>query len=211
VSGIFDLTQGDPTKQEEGQLGDLSTFTSNTGQGAINAGNTFEQGILSGDPATIARTLAPEISTGAQEVQQQAKTNAEFGNRGGGTNASTQAAQSNERGNIINLIGQEQQGAAQAELGLGTNLLSQATNNITADAGLKTQNQQRKTADVGGIAEGVGQIATGFFDPAAAAGGVTPQMASFEAGQTVAQPLPAAQYLDAFNPDYSADQYPEGV
>lgn len=167
VGSIFDLASGDPTKEQEGQLGDLSNFTSNTGQGAINAAQTYDLGILSGDPAQVAKTLAPEISSGAQSVQQQAMTNAQFGNRGGGTNASTQGAQSNERGNIINLEGGLQQGAAAAEAGIGTNLLSQATGNITADAGLKSTNQQRESSDVGGIAQGAAEIASGFADPAA--------------------------------------------
>lgn len=167
VGSIFDLASGDPTKDQEGQLGDLGTFTSNTGQGDINAADSYYSGILSGDPAKIAETLSPEIKAGQDQVQQQAQQNAQFGNRSGGTNSSTNAAQSNERGNIINLIGQAQQGAAGAEAGIGTNLLSQATGNITADAGLKSANQQRKTSDVGGIAQGAAEIASGFADPAA--------------------------------------------
>jgi len=171
VSGIFDLAEGNPTQQEQGQLGDLGTFVTNTGEGAVNAAQGYYGGILSGNPEDIAKTLAPEISAGAQQVQQQAATNAQFGNRGGGTNASTQGAQSNERGNIINLIGQEQQNAAGAEAGLGTNLLSQATGNITSEAGLAAANQQRQTADVGGIAQGAAEIASGVAGGFAGGGG----------------------------------------
>lgn len=181
VSGIYDLAEGDPTKQEQGQLGDLGTYGTNTGEGAINAGNTFEQGILSGDPAAQAKALAPEIASGQQQVQQQAQTNAEFGDRSGGTNASTQAAQSNERGNIINLEGQLQQRAASTELGLGTDLLSQASGNLQAEAGLASQNQQRQTSDVGGIAQGAAEIASGFIDPAA---GADPYQALYNAQQS---------------------------
>jgi hypothetical protein len=162
ASGIFDLNAGDPTQQEEGQLGDLSTYGTNTGEGAVNTANTYEQGILSGDPSTIAKTLAPEISAGQGQVQQAAMTNAQFGNRSGGTNASTQGAQAGERGNIINLIGQEQQGAAGAEASLGTNLLGQASSNINSEADLAAANQQRESSDVGSVAQGAGQIVAGL-------------------------------------------------
>jgi hypothetical protein len=162
VSGIFDLSQGDPTKQEQGQLGDLSGYETKTGEAGTTAASDYYGGILSGDPAKIAQTIAPEISTGAQELEQQKKTTAEFGNRSGGNNASTQAGESQERGNIINLIGGLQQGAAAGEAGLGTNLLSQSSGNITTEAELAAANQQRQLADVGGIAQGASEILAGF-------------------------------------------------
>lgn len=211
VSGIYDLTAGDPTKVQEGQLGDLSTFTSNTGQGDVTNANSYYNGILSGDPAKIAQTLAPEISSGAQSAEQQKKTTAEFGNRGGGTNSSSQAIDSGERGNIINLEGGLQRDAAGAEASLGTNLLGQATNNITADASLKSADQARKSADVGGIATGAAQIATGFIDPAAmGTPGVTTDMANAGAQSAISQPIPQVS-LDTFDPNYNADQFPGGV
>ena len=162
VGGIFDLTQGDPTSTEQSELGSLGTQETSTGTAATNAAQGYYGGILSGNQAQIAETLAPEISSGAQAEQQQKQTNAEFGNRSGGTNSSTQAADSQERGNIINLIGQAQQGAASGEASLGTNLLGQASSNINSQAGLATQNQQRETSDVGGIASGVASIAAGL-------------------------------------------------
>jgi hypothetical protein len=206
VSGIYDLIEGDPTKQEQGQLGDLGTFSSSTGQGDVNAANSYYGGILSGDPAQIAKTLAPEISSGAQGLEQQKKTTAEFGNRGGGTNSSTQAGESQERGNIINLEGGLQAGAAGAEASLGTNLLGHATNNISQEAGLASANQARQTADVGGIATGAAQIASGFIDPAAAAapGGVTTDMANAGAQSAISQGVPQAT-LDTFDPNYNPD------
>src|SRR6185437_1867663 len=130
VSGIFDLLGGNPVEKEQNEFGDLSNFETGTGEGATTAANDYYKGILSGNPEEIAETLAPEISAGNQQVQQLAQTNAEFGNRGGGTNASTQAAKSQERGNIINLIGGLQQGAAAGEAGIGENMLPQASKNL---------------------------------------------------------------------------------
>jgi len=186
VSGIFDLMSGDPTKQQENQLNDLSSYETGTGKGATTAANDYYSGILSGDPAEIAKTLAPEIKAGQEQVSQQAKTNAEFGNRSGGVNASTNAAQAGERGNIINLIGGLQQGAAGAEAGLGTNLLSQSSGNINSSAGLASANQNRMSSDVGGIANGAAQVASDIFAPGASS---LPGI-----GSTSAQVTPGADF-----------------
>lgn len=171
VSGIFDLASGDPTQSEQNALQSLAGYEANTGEGAVNAGLGFNNAILSGDPAAIARVEAPEIRAGQDQIQQQAEQNAFFGNRGGGTNSSTQAAQEKQRGNIINLTGELQQGAAQSDLGVGTNLLGQGSSNYTEEANLAAQNQARKTADVGGIAQGAAEIATGFAGGVPGVGG----------------------------------------
>lgn len=163
VSGIFDLLSGDPTKTEQNQLGDLGTYETGTGKGATTAASDYYGGILSGDPAEIAKTLAPEIKAGQDMAEQKKGTLSEFGNRGGGTNSAASAIDAGTRGNIIDLIGREQQGAAAGEAGLGTNLLSQASGNINSQAELASANQRRVTGDVGGIANGAGEIASDIF------------------------------------------------
>ena len=163
ASGLFDLFSGNPTSTEQNQFGDLYNYEQGIGRNALNAGNQFYQDILSGDPAKIAQALAPEIKAGQGQVEQQALTGSEFGNRAGGTNAATQAAQDKERGNIINLIGGLQQGAAGAETGIGEFGLSQAPSNLASEAGLAQQNQQRLAGDVGGIVQGAASIAAPFF------------------------------------------------
>lgn len=175
ISGILGLVDGDPTKTEENELASLSAYETPQGQQATTAANNFYGGILSGNPEQIATTLAPEISAATGQAEQKKKTNAEFGNRGGGTNAANQAIDAGTRGDIINLIGQEQNTAAAGEAGLGTNLLSQSSGNINAQAGLAEQAEKNKLADVGDIAQGAAQIASGFFDPAAMGSSATPQ------------------------------------
>jgi hypothetical protein len=170
AGSIFDLFGGNPAQTEQNQFGSLAGYGTKTGEGATNAANNYYSGILSGNPEEIAKTLAPEISAGQEQVQQQAQTNAEFGNRGGGTNSSTQASKSQERGNIINLIGGLQKGAAAGEAGIGSNMLSQASGNLGAEAGLATGWRNQQVGDVNGIAQGVGQLATmgmtgGMSDP----------------------------------------------
>lgn len=169
VGGLFDLFSGSPTSGEQKAFGDLAGFENPLGEKSVNQGLGWESDILSGDPSKIATALAPEIKAGQQQVQQQAQQGAEFGNRGGGTNAATQAAQSGERGNIINLIGGLQQGAAGALTSGGENLLTQGSSNLGQEANLANQRRQQQVGDVSGIASGVADIAMPFLNPAAAA------------------------------------------
>ena len=145
IGGIFDLTSGDPTANEGHQLAGLSGFETGTGEGLETAGAGFDESLLSGDPTKISSALAPEISTGQQQVEQAALGNANFGNRSGGTNAATQNAEAKNRGNIIDLEGGLQSGAASSALGAGSGLLGQASSNINDKASkvAKLKAQQR--------------------------------------------------------------------
>jgi hypothetical protein len=163
VSGIYDLSSGDPTQKQEGALSDLYKYELGLGEKSTSQGLGWESDILSGDPAKMAMALAPEIKSGQDMVQQQAMQNATFGNRGGGTNSSTNAAQSGERGNIISLEGGLQSGAASALTGAGENLLTQGSSNVMNSANLALENRQRQVGDVGGIAQGAAEIAAPFL------------------------------------------------
>jgi len=162
VGGIFDLLSGSPTSKEQKALEDLWGFENPLGEKSVQQGLDWNSDILSGDPTKIAMALAPEIRAGQDQVNQQAQQNAQFHNRGGGTNASTQNAQTNERGNIIDLIGGLQKGAASTLTGAGENLLNMGSGNVSKSADLKTQDRQRVVGDVSGIAKDVAGIATGF-------------------------------------------------
>ena len=177
VGGIFDLASGDPTQRQENALNSLYSYENPLGENSLNQGLGFYSDVLSGDPTKIAQALAPEIKAGGEQVQQQAEQNSMFGNRGGGTNASTQAAQSGERGNIINLIGGLQSGAAGSLTGAGENLLNMGSGNINSSADLALKNRQRQVGDVSGIAQSAAELAMGFGG-GAAAGGMDPGMFS---------------------------------
>jgi len=71
-----------------------------------------------------------------------------------------------------------QQGAAQTELGAGTNLLGQGSTNLMNEANLANQNRQRQVGDVSGIASGVASIAAPFLGGAGpgATSSVAPQL-----------------------------------
>lgn len=169
ASSLFDIFSGNPTEKQQNDINNLYGYETGKGENALNQGLGFYSDILSGDPSKIAQVLAPEIRAGQNMVQQTAGQNAMFGNRGGGTNASTQGAQANERGNIISLIGNLQGGSAGALTGAGENLVNQGAGNMMNSANLATANRQRLTGDVGGIVKGAAEIAAPFLGGAGAA------------------------------------------
>ena len=181
---IYDLFAGNPAQQEQDQFGALGNYETGTGEGLTTAGAGYDLGVLSGDPTKIATALAPEISTGQSQVEQQRLQDANFGTRSGGTTASTEAAGAANRGNIINLEGGLQSGAASSALGAGSGLLSGASSNIGSEAQLAEERRKQVTGDIGGIAQGAASIATGLMgDPAAPGPGPT-------AADIVGTPMP---------------------
>lgn len=171
VSGIFDLFGGDPAQQQEDQLQTLGTEQTATGEGLVAPAAKYYEDILSGDPTRIASSLAPEIKTGQEQVEQQRLSNAQFGTRSGGTAASTNAAEDKNRADIIALEGGLQERAAGAAGSLGTSQESLGAGNINDVAGMKTARRKQVGEDVGGIASGVASIAAPFLEGAPAAEG----------------------------------------
>lgn len=145
AGSIFDLIEGNPTAGEQSEFGTLGNEQIGTGENLVTPAATYYEDILSGDPTKIAQSLAPEISAGQNQVEQQALTGSEFGTRSGGTAAANNAAEGQERGNIINLVGGLQQGAASAAGNLGTEQENMGSGNVSKEADLATQNRQRET------------------------------------------------------------------
>ena len=175
AGSIFDLAAGNPAQQEQDQFGALGNYETGTGEGLTTAGAGYDLGVLSGDPTKIATALAPEISTGQSQVEQQRLQDANFGTRSGGTTASTEAAGAANRGNIINLEGGLQSGAASSALGSGSGLLSGASSNIGSEAQLAEERRKQVTGDIGGIAQAGASIVAGLMgDPAAPGPGIDP-------------------------------------
>lgn len=160
VSGLFDLFSGDPAKAQENQLQQLGDYESGIGKAGTTAAMNYYLGILSGDPTKTAETLSPEISTSQQHGQQAKNALAEFSPRSGGTAAAASNIDASGRGNIINLLGGLQQGAASNAGSLGTSNLNMSSGNINDVAGYKTARQKQAAGDWGQIGTGVGQIAS---------------------------------------------------
>lgn len=142
MGGFFSALFGgsNPTLNKTiNQLGDLSGYSQNIGQGDTTQASNYFRNLL-GDPAAQAKALAPEISGQQQQIQQANNALAQFGTRSGGTGAAQVAAPAQARGNIINLLGNLQGGAARSLAGLGTTNLGLAQN---ANAERAQQSQER--------------------------------------------------------------------
>ncbi len=93
VSSLFDLFSGNPYEAQTNQINQIAGYQTNLGEGLATPAAKYFEDILSGDPTRIASALAPEISTGQGQVEQQRLRNAEFGTRSGGSTAATDAAE----------------------------------------------------------------------------------------------------------------------
>ena len=180
VGSIFDLAAGNPTEKEQNQFGALSGYQTGVGEGLITPAAQYEENILSGDPTKTAEAMAPEISANQQQTQQIKNQTAEFSPRSGGTAATVANAETTGRGNLIDLLGKERSGAASTSLSAGSGLLDSASSNLGNEANLANQRRQQLNQDVGGIAQGVAQIATGFAG-GAPSGGADPYQTLYNA------------------------------
>ena len=135
-------------------------FGTATGEGAVQTGLGFEEGILSGDQAEQARLLAPEISGIQKRGQEQIQTAGEFGNRSGGTNASAQNNIDTQRSQVNDMVSKLTGEAAGAVTNTGENLLNTG---LEANA-LQDQEAQQilknQESSIGGkaITEGVSTV-----------------------------------------------------
>ncbi len=124
--GFFGIGEG-PSGNENREFGataGIGNFGTSLGEKDLTSSSNFWQSILSGDPSKISTVLGPEFSAINKQGQQKKKTAAEFGNRGGGTNASMQMEDENTRTQVNSLLG-SLTGSAASNLGnLGSSLLS---------------------------------------------------------------------------------------
>lgn len=170
--GFFGIGMG-PTKEEKSQYGDIAgigDFGTSEGKKDTLASDNFWHSILSGDPSKIATVLGPEISGINKQGQQQKKTAAEFGNRGGGTNASEQMAGDTTRTSYDSIVS-ELTGKAAGALGAsGSSLLAaglSAHDSAFADANII---QKQKSAKMNDLFKSITSVAAAFVPGGGAAG-----------------------------------------
>lgn len=147
--------------QMAGLLGGAATFGTSQGEGDIMKSQNFWSSILSGDMSKISQVLGPEMSAVNKQTQQRKKTAAEFGNRGGGTNAVMANLDTDASTQIHNMISKLTTGAASSLGSMGEGLLtagvSAGTSAFNADTKIHDENQA-KWAD---IFKSISQIAGG--------------------------------------------------
>lgn len=168
---MFGIDEG-PSSQEKGQynlLDSTSRFATGLGQNDSTLSSTFFQNLLT-NPT---KALTPEISAGQNQVKQQAKTNAEFGNRGGGTNASTQKASADNRTNFLNASVGVQTGAADKLAATGGNLLSTGQQGSEAAFGEAQTMQAQRAQMWNDIIKSSVAVASAPFTGGASLGGLS--------------------------------------
>lgn len=151
----------------EGTASNIAGYGTGTGESATNIGLGFEEGLLSGNQAEEAKLLAPEIQNISNQANQKTQTNAEFGTRSGGTNASNQTTMDTARTNVDNMISQLTGNAAGAVTSAGTSLLGTGLNASEAQANeaeQQLQNQQNSLlgTTIGGAAGNFGTYLSGL-------------------------------------------------
>lgn len=162
-----------PSPQENqnyGQLSNASNFATGTGEQDITQSDAFLQAILSGDPTKIAAALAPQISAAKTSAQQNAKTAAIGGNRGGGTNATNATAADKTHSDITGMISGLTGTAASALGSRGEGLLGTGISGTQAAFGDAAHMQQQHADQWNDIFKSVGSAAAAPFTGGASLG-----------------------------------------
>jgi hypothetical protein len=165
LNGLF--TGSSPTETGDiNQAGGISGTETALGEGAQNAGIGFQEGILSGNQGEISKLLAPQISDIAQQAQQKTQTNAEFGNRSGGTNASNQQTTDTARASVNDMISKLTGSAASALPGEGQAAVNTGLQaNEVQDQEAQQELENFQNSILGGVATGVvSNLGTGLSE-----------------------------------------------
>ena len=156
MNGLF--TGNNATESGDvGNAGNVMGFGTATGEGAVNTGLGFEEGLLSGYQAEEAQLLAPEIQNIQKQGQQQIQTAGEFGNRSGGVNASAQNNIDTQRSQVNDMVSKLTGDAAANVTSTGENLLNTGlkANQIQDEEAQKKMLNQQNSLLGGAITGGV--------------------------------------------------------
>lgn len=154
-----------PSGQENSAYNSLfgtSGFAANMGEQDLGMSQQFMDAILSGDPAKIGQVLGPQIRAIQQQGQQKKQTNAQFHNRGGGTNASNQTITDQTTQGVNDLVSNLTGSALSGLNSTGQNLLNMGMSGFgTSFDEANTMQKQRANQwndifnSIGGVASGI--------------------------------------------------------
>ena len=180
---MFGIGYG-PSSGETGATNALtgeSGFAGTTGEGLVGNSSAFLNALMSGNQADISKLLAPQIGAISSQANQKTQTNAEFGSRSGGTNASNQNTMDTARGNVNDMVSGLTSGAIGTGLSTGAGLLSSSMGGFSAAFNQQQQMQNQRANQwndifnsVAGIAGGVAGGFGGGFGGGGGAGGMNP-------------------------------------
>lgn len=153
-----------PSGQESQQYNNLSGLSSTEGSmGLSDLGQStdFMSAILSGNTAAIGQVLGPQIQAIQGQGQQQKQTNAQFGNRSGGTNSSNQTIDDTTRSNVNNLTSSLTGTALSGLNSTGLSLTKQAQSGFGTAFNEGTTMQGQRENQLNDIFSSIGNIASG--------------------------------------------------
>jgi hypothetical protein len=153
MGGIF-TGENKTLDNDINNAGNINSFSTATGEGAVQSGLGFEEGILSGDQAKQAQLLAPEIQNIQKQGQQQIQTAGEFGNRSGGVNASAQNNIDTQRSQVNNMVSQLTGNAAGAVMNEGNQMLNTGLEANKLQAGESQQKLENQQDSI--VGQGIG-------------------------------------------------------
>jgi len=174
--GFFGIGMGPSSAeiQQYGDTGALANFATTQGESAISSANDFWKSILSGDPSQISKVLGPAMSSANKRGQQEKMTMAEFGNRGGGTNATAQNIDTNTRTSIDSMVSGLTMRSADALGASGSSLLATGLSGhdvAFSQANTIQQQHQAKLLDIFHTIGTIAQMAGKAFGPVGSAVG----------------------------------------
>lgn len=155
------------------QSGQIGGFATGLGMSNATSGSNWLQSIISGDPSKISQALAPQISSQQGQISQAKKGLGEFSTRSGGTASAASNMDAQGRGNIINLVGGLQSGAANSLLSSGSGLLGTGLSAYGQQAEQSQQQMQNwQNSILGGALTGAAGIGLGKVGKLAGVGGM---------------------------------------
>jgi hypothetical protein len=160
---MFGIDMGPSTQQNQqfNNLSGLSSTEANIGLGDITQSTDFMSAILSGDPAKIGEVLGPQIKAIQGQGQQQKQTLSQFGNRGGGTNATAQSIDDKTRGSVNDLISSLTGTSLTGLNNTGLALTGNAQSGFGTGFGEATTLQGQRANQIGDIFSSISNIASG--------------------------------------------------
>lgn len=138
-----------------------SGFSGATGEGLLSNSSALINGLLSGNQSDIAKLLAPQIGAISKQANEKTQTNAEFGSRSGGTNASNQNTMDTVRSSVNDMISKLTSGAIGAGASLGSDLLGKSMSGYNDVFSQNLTEQQQRLAKMNDIFNSIGQVAGG--------------------------------------------------
>jgi hypothetical protein len=173
--GFFGVDMG-PSGGQYGATNALTGeagFAGSVGEGLLSNSSAFVNALLSGNQADIAKLLAPQIGAISKQANEKTQTNAEFGSRSGGTNASNQNTMDAARGSVNDMISSLTSGAIGAGLSTGSNLLGQSMSGYDSVFNQNLTEQQQRLAKFNDIISSSGKTAgaiAGMLSPTSTLG-----------------------------------------